>query len=1070
MSFTRKLSYSAAAAALFAIAAPAAVHAQQITSNIRGNVVAQDGTPVQGASVVIVHTPTGTASSTITSASGRFTATGLRVGGPYTITVTSPGYNGERVEGLFTAAGEFVDVPVTLSSGTVDDVIVVTASALNLGGLATGPSSTFNVDDINGLPSISRDPRDLARISGFANLDPENGDALSIAGSNNRYNSFTVDGVTQNDLFGLNSSGFPSENRGPVSIDALESLSLEIAPYDVQFSGFTGGTLNAVTRSGTNEFHGSLAYYWTNQDLVGDTTEGANLTSADFEETTWSATLGGPILEDRLFFFVSYELFDRTDPLGEAPTGGPAAQFTESRVTQAEVDQILGIMQSVYGLDLTNFTEADLSNEDEKILVTFDWNVNEDHRIKFTYNSNDGTSTQERNDGASIGTPSTWYNRAEQTETYAIQVLSDWTDNFSTEFRYAYSTQETGQNAYDGADFANFQIRTPTGGTVSVGPDFFRHANELENELTQVLIRGEYVTGDHLISLGFERREQKTFNLFVPGSEGTYDFDSITDLQNRTASALFYNNAVTNDENDGAANWDYAINSFYLQDEVTWSDALTLIFGLRYESYSASNNITPNAQFAARNGYSNTTTIDGLDIWMPRFAFNYDWGRQFSAGLIETTGITLRGGYGAFSGGSPAVWISNSYSNDGVTIDSIFLGGPINNVDAVNLPAAATTGLTAGDGSVNALAPDFEIPSVWRASLGADVEFMVGDVEGFVFTFDALFDERRDSPFWSDASCGAPAGQSPVDGRPYYNCGTSRQEIIVSNVDGGAGTTFSFSLENEFDNGWSFWLNYTNQDIDEVHPGTSSTATSNYSDHATFDRQNPLNRRSNYEIEHQVNARLGWRHAFFGDYETRAELFMERRSGRPFSYTYGYSNGPGNIYRRISPFGIHESAADDEGTLFYVPMTDANGVVTMTSDPRINYTAGFDIDGFNRYLQQSGLINYAGQIAPANGFQTDWSTIFDLRLSQEIPAFFPQAARGIFYMDIENFGNLLNDDWGRYDNVRYEYFQPVVELYEFDRAAGTYTYDDARGIPHSNEFRISRRSLWQIQFGVRYQF
>jgi Carboxypeptidase regulatory-like domain len=1070
MSFSRKLSYSAAAAALFALAAPAVVHAQQITSNIRGSVTSESGAPISGASVIIVHTPTGTTSSTITNADGRFSATGLRVGGPFSVTVNATGFGAERVEGIFADAGAFVNIPVQLSSGTVSDVIVVTASSLNLGGLATGPSNSFSIDDINGLPSISRDPRDLARISGFANLDPENGDALSIAGANNRYNSFTVDGVTQNDLFGLNSSGFPSENRGPISIDALESLSLEVAPFDVQFSGFTGGTLNAITRSGTNEFSGSLSWYYRDQDLVGDTSEDTVLGTANFEETTWSATLGGPIIEDRLFFFASYELFERTDPLGESPLGGPAAQFTETRVTQAEVDQILGIMQTVYGLDLTNFNEADLANEDEKFLFTLDWNINDNHRVKFTYNSNDGTSTQERNDGASIGTPSTWYNRTEQTETYALQVLSDWTDNLSTEVRYSYSTQETGQSAYDGADIANFQIRTPTGGTVSVGPDFFRHANELENELTQVLLRAEYTTGDHLFSVGFERREQSTFNLFVPGSEGSYDFDSITDLQNRTASGLFYQNAVTNDERDGAANWDYSINTLYLQDELTLSDALTLIFGMRYEQYSASNNIRPNAQFAARNGYTNTTTVDGLDIWMPRFAFNYAWDREFAAGLFQTDGITLRGGYGAFSGGNPAVWFSNSYSNDGITIDSVFIGGPINNVDAVNLPTAATTGLIPGDGSVNAIVPDFDIPSVWRASLGADVDFRIGDVEGFRFTFDALFDERRDSPFWFDASCTTPVGQSPVDLRPIYNCSTARQDIVVRNVDGGAGTIFSYSLENNFDNGVSFWINYTNQDIDEVHPGTSSTATSNYSDHATFDRQNPLNRPSNYEIEHQINARLGWRHAFFDDYETRLELFMERRSGRNFSYTYGYTEGPGRQYRRISPFGINESAADDEGTLFYVPTTDNNGQVTLTSDPRINYTAGFDINGFNQYLQQTGLIQYAGQIAPANGFRTDWSTIFDLRLSQEIPAFFPQSARGTFFFDIENLGNLLNDDWGRYDNIRYEYFQPVVELYDFNRAAGTYTYDDARGVPHSNEFRVSRRSLWQVQFGVRYEF
>ncbi|WP_421792888.1 TonB-dependent receptor [Hyphobacterium sp.] len=1071
MSFTKKIAYSAAAAALFAVATPAAVYAQQITSNVRGVVTADGGAVVSGASVVIVHAPSGTASTTTTDASGRFSATGLRVGGPYTITVTANGFSPERVEGVFLNVGETLNVPLTLMSGTTtDDVIVVTASALNLGDLATGPRANFNIDDITGLPSISRDPRDIARLSPFANLDPENGDAISIAGANNRFNSFTLDGVTQNDLFGLNSSGFPAENRGPVSIDALEALAVEVAPYDVQTSGFTGGTLTAVTRSGTNDFSGSAYYFFTDQSLIGDTTENVQLGTADFEETTWGLTFGGPIIEDRLFFFASYELFERTDPLGETPLGGPLGQFTENNVTQAEVDQILGIMQTVYGLNLTNFDQADLNNEDEKFLFTVDWNVNEDHRVKFTYNSNDGTSTQERNDGASIGTPSTWYNRSEQTETYALQVLSDWTSNFSTEFRYSFSTQQTGQNSVDGADFANFQIRTPTGGTVSVGPDFFRHANELENELTQISLRGEYVAGNHLFSTGFERREQQTFNLFVPGSEGSYDFDSITDLQNRTASGLFYNNAVSNNERDGAANWDYSINSFYVQDEYTWNDNLTLLFGLRYETYGASNNITPNPQFAARNGFSNTTTLDGLNIWMPRFGFNYAWDRNFSAGLFETTGITLRGGYGLFSGGNPAVWISNGYSNDGVTIDSIFIGGPINNVDARILPTAATTGLVSGDGDVNALHPSFEIPSVWRGSLGADVEFSIADVDNFLFTFDALFDDRQDSPFWYDASCTTPTSTSPVDGRPIYSCSTARQEILIRNEDGGGGTTYAFSLSNDFDNGVSFWLNYTNANIDEIHPGTSSTATSNYSDHATSDRQNPLVRPSNYEIEHQIAARLGWRHAFFGEYETRVELFMERRSGRNFSYTYGYTEGPNRKYRRISPFGINERAADDEGTLFYVPQTNANGVVTATSDPLVNFTPGFDLNAFNAYLAQTGLINYAGQIAPANGFQSPWSTVFDLRFQQEIPAFFPRSARGVFFMDIENLGNLLNDDWGRVEQVRYEYFQPVVELWDIDPNTGAYTYDDARGIPHSNESRISRRSLWQIQFGFRYEF
>lgn len=1069
MSLFRKFAYSAATVALLA-SAPAAVHAQQTTSNLRGSVAGDDGSVVSGASVVIVHSPSGTATVTSTGPNGRFSAAGLRAGGPYVVTITADGYTPERLEGIFLGLGGATNVPVILGTGGATDVIVVTGQALNLGSLATGPSARFNADDIDGLPSISRDPRDIARLSPFANIDAENGDAISLAGANNRLNSFTLDGVAQNDVFGLNASGFPSENRGPVSIDALEALSVEIAPYDVQYNNFTGGTINAVSRSGTNEFHGSAYYFFTNQDFIGDRTEDVTLGTSDFEETTFGATLGGPIIQDRLFFFASYERFNRTQPLDRGPVGGTPALNVENGVTQAEVDQILGIMQTVYGLNLTNFNEANLDNQDEKFLISLDWNINEDHRAKFTYNSSEGGSVQERSDRADIGTPSTWYNRAEELQAYSLQVFSDWNENLSTEVRLSYSTQDTQQAAVDGSDFAQFDIVTPTGGTVSVGPDFFRHANELANELFQLKARAEYVYGDHLLSVGFERSAQDVFNLFVPGSEGSYDFASINDLQNRTASSLFYQNAVTNDENDGAASFGYAVNSFYAQDEFTVNDFLTLTFGLRYDTYEADEVIIPNAAFLARHGFSNTNTLEGLDLIMPRFGFNFEVPEDIEIGGFSTNGITLRGGYGRFSGGNPIVWISNSYSNNGVTIDSVFLGGPINNVDARILPVAATSALTAGDGSVNALAADFEIPSVWRLSLGTDIEFDIFESENWLFTFDALFDQQDAAPFWSDAGCGAPVSTSPVDGRPIYNCSTARQDIILSNTDLGQSRILAFSLQNEWDNGVSFWGSYANQDITDAHSGTSSTATSNYSDYATFDRQTPREATSNYEIEHEFKSRLGWRHSFYEDYETRVELFMTHRSGRHFSYTYGYSNGLGNQYRNQSPFGIHESAADDEGTLFYVPMTDASGNVTLTSDPLINYTPGFDITAFNAYLRSTGLINYAGQIAPRNGFDSPWSTIIDLRFQQEIPAFFPESARGVFYLDIENFGNLINDDWGRFEQTGYEYFQPVVELWDIDPATGAYTYDDARGVPHSNENRISRSSLWQVQFGVRYEF
>jgi len=1067
MSLMKKLAMGTATAALLA-AAPAAVYAQETTSDVRG-VVTSGGAPVNGATVTIIHTPSGSTSVATSGANGAFNGRGLRVGGPYTITVTAAGYASQQIEGLQLSLGAPLNLPVSLERGNVDQ-IVVTASAMSFGDLSTGPAARFTSDDINGLPSISRDPRDIARLSPFANLDSENSDAISLAGANNRFNSFTVDGVAQNDMFGLNASGFPSENRGPVSIDALAAISVEVAPFDVQYNGFGGGTINAVTRSGDNDFHGSLYFFSTDESLVGDTTEDVTLGTSPFSEETLGGWISGPIIEDKLFFFASYEEFSRVNPLNRAPLGGPASLNVENDVTQAEVDQILSIMQSVYGLDLTNFDEADLGSTDEKILVSVDWNINNDHRAKLTYNSSEGGSVQERSDRADIGTPSTWYNRSETVDNLSLQLFSDWSDNFSTELKITQSSQETGQDSLDGADFAQFDIDTPTGGTVSVGPDYFRHANALSNDLFQVKLRGEYISGNHIFSFGYEHSSQDVFNLFVPGSEGSYDFDSIVDLQNQNAASLFYNNAVTNDENDAAAEFGVSVDSLYAQDELMVSDQLTMIFGLRYDRYSSDDAPTFNPNFMARYGYANNTTIDGLDIIMPRIAFNYASDAQFEIPFadLSVNDIGFRGGFGRFSGGNPLVWISNSFSNDGVNTDSIFIGGGLAGVDAFNLPVAATTGLVAGDGSVAALAPDFEIPSVWRASFGADVQFDMFGSEDWQFTFDILYDTQDAATFFSDANCPL-LGASAVDGRPIYNCETARQDIVMSNVDEGNAIITTFQLSKDWDNGFSLWMAYANQDVTDAHSGTSSTQTSNYSDYATFDRQNPNNATSNYEIEHDWKLRASWRHAFFEDYETRVELFMNSRSGRHFSYTYGYSNGLGNQYRNQSAFGIHESAADDEGTLFYVPETDASGNVTLTSDPNVTYTAGFDIAGLNSYLHSTGLIGYAGEIAPRNEFDSPWSTQFDLRFQQEFPAFFPNGARGIFYMDIENLGNLLNSDWGRSEGVRYEYFQPVVELYDIN-GAGQYVYDDARGVPHSNENSIHRSSLWQIQFGVRYEF
>lgn len=1065
MAFFKKLAYGTSAAALLAMAPVAAIHAQETTAEMRGFIVDETGAPISGARVTILHEPTGAATVRTTGANGQFDARNLRVGGPYNITIAAEGFQPERAEGVFLQLGETFSASATLRRGAPADVVVVTGQAFG-GELETGPRSRFTQEDIDALPSISRDPRDIARLSPFATVDPTNSDAISFAGQNNRSNSFTLDGVSQNDLFGLNASGFPSENRGPVSIEALEGLTVEVAPFDVEYGDFQGGTINAVTRSGTNEFHGSVFAFYTDDNLVGDASEDDTFTF-DFEEKTYGATLGGPIVRDRLWFFASYETFERVTPLSDGPVGSGYTNEIPG-ITVAEANQVFDILENVYGLDLTRFDEAPADTEDDKLLVRLDWQITDNHRAQYTYNTSEGTSVQERRDRADLGTPSTWYIRAEELESHSVQIFSTWTDNLSTEVKLAYSTQDTGQDSVDGSDFAQFDITLPSGAVLSTGPDFFRHANALSNESWQGKFAADYVYGDHLFTAGYEFFYQDVFNLFVPGSEGSYDFASIADLQNRVASSLFYQNSVTNDENDAAAEFDYLKNTIYVQDEWTVSDALTLIGGLRYEWYQQDDAPTFNSQFEARYGFRNDANLDGLDIILPRFGFNYtpDWAFGYSG--VSADEFTVRGGYGRFSGGSPLVWISNNFSNDGIAIDSVFVPGPITNVDAFNVPTSAQNALTAGDGDTNVLDPSFDIPNQWRFNIGVDFAMDFWSSEDWFFSVDYLRGDNEESPFWRDISC-SQTGTS-FDGRPFYNCGlgSRRQDILLTSVDGGHSDIWTVRSEKAFGENFETMFSYTYSDVEEVHPATSSTASSNYSDWASADRNNPVAARGNYVREHDFKLRLSWADdVLFDEYETRVELFATRRSGQPFSYTFGYSNGPGGKWRNFSPFGIAEGSADDEGALFYVPMTDASGNVTATSDPNVVYRAGFDVAAFNDYLHQTGLISEAGSITERNAYESDWTTLVDLRFQQEIPAFFPQGAKGTFYFDIENVGNLLNEDWGRYEQVNYEYFQPVVELYDIT-PTGQYVYDR---FPQRDESRVYvPTSLWQIQFGVRYEF
>lgn len=1044
------------------------VLAQTTTSAIRGNVSSEAGSIVSGATVTITHVPSGTVSTATTNASGVFSARGLRVGGPYSVTITGSDFTTVQIDDLFVSLDQTLSLPIEVQGNSNREVIVVTGSRAQGGFSNDGLSTSLGLEALNEVASIDRDITDAAELDPFASVNFQSGGAkeLTIAGANNRFNSLTIDGVALNDRFGLNANGYPTQ-RSPISFDAIESLSIQTAPFDVEYNGFTGGTINAVTKSGTNEFHGSVGYYHTSDSLIGDK-NGDNDFNFAFEEDTFVGTLGGAIIKDKLFFFVAYDKYEEVAPLNNGPVGSGAVNIRED-ITLDDVAQVGQIVSDVWGFDIGDFNKGPA--KDEKILANIDWNITDDHRAKFTYLLTDGNTIQEQNGNnflASdniLGASSAWYDNSERVESFIGHVFSDWTANFSTQVKIASTTQATGQDSLSGNEFPNFAVflREVDGDEnyLTIGPDRFRHGNELDQDFMQYKFVAEYSVGDHILKAGYEREEVEVNNLFAQNSEGSYVFDSIEDLRNATASGLLYDNAVTNNENDLRAIWGYNSNSLYIQDSWDVNGYLTIDAGLRYDWYESEGQIRENQNFIDRYGYSNANDIDGLDVILPRVSFKW----------LATEDLTVRGGLGRFSGGAPGVWISNSYSNDGVISDSVSAFGTIN-VPTTPDPATGqyipqdvlnTLATEAPDGSVNALRSDFEIPTTWKLSLGAayavDIPYLGED---WLLSGDFLYNKLENASYWYDQRCENPVGTAP-DGRGVYDCSNGPEAIAVGSVDDGDGMLLAFSASNDWDTDYGrfdMFASYTYADVEDVGYGTSSTATSNYSDFAAYDRQKPRAGTSNYQTEHLAKVRFNWSKEIVNGYQTKVSIFATRRSGQPYSYTFNENNacvldvGGGRCAR--------ESRNDDAGHLLYVP-TGVNDPLFAASS--FGGDAAAQQEFFN-YINSSELGQYAGGIAPRNGDNSRWSTIIDLRIQQELPAI-NEDHKFLLFFDIENFGNLLNSDWGRVERTRYEYERAVVSASIVD---GQYEYFSLRNPDSIKNLEVLSQSVWQIQFGLKYEF
>lgn len=1033
--------------------------AQETTSSMVGFITNADGSPAAGATVEIVHAPSGTRSVATANAEGRYSAAGLRVGGPYNVRVVSPGNPPQVIEGLFISLGKAFTLDLALQQGDMMQEIVVTGDRLTAAVAGTGRS--FSEDQIKNSPTVNRDLKSTLKLDPRVSLDPTNLDAISIAGTNNRFNQISVDGVRQSDDFGLNNNGYPTQ-RSPISLDAIDQLAIVTNPFDVEYTGFQGGLVNIVTKSGTNDFHGSAFYYYTDGDLTGDKNKNNNYTF-NFKEKTYGGTLGGPIIQDKLFFFGSYEKLDAETPQETGPSDG-SAPVKIPGVTQAEYNQVLDIANRVYNYD-AGALGSTLPEKDEKILARVDWNITEGHRATVSYQRTKGNGTSDTGNSVSSRTIATLghlYDRSVTMDQYAGQLYSDWSDNFSTELKFGRKEVVTGQKSLRGTDFAEMEIRTVGGGTINVGPDEFRHANELTNDLNTYKAKGEYLWGDHTLTFGYEREELEIFNLFVPASQGFYIFNSIADFEARRAASFRYANALSNNADDGAAQFGYQTNSLYLEDKWDVTADLELTYGLRYDWWESSDKPNLNQIFTTRYGFDNTRTLDGLDLWSPRVGFKYE--------VNEDT--TLSGGVGVFGGGTPNVWVSNSFSNDGVSItnqsitrnangtftlspgtpaSSTLGAAALNNVNGFDLPAEllARHGGLSGQGDVNAIAPGFNIPSEWQFALTVDHRF---DIEGFGdnwrLSATGQYAKTRDAATWINGRY-VVNGTLP-DGRPRYVLRTGAptgNDLILDTQSKGDRLTITTMLDKEWQTDFgdiNTFAGYTYQDSNEVNPGTSSTALSNWDNIAVADMNDPELATSNYEIKHRFVYAASWEKEWFTDLISTISVVGESRSGRPYSFTF----------RDGGPIFNDPRQNTRDRQLFYVPSSCTD--VTLV---------GATCDQLNDYIARNGLEQYRGQVVPRNSHRAPWVHQVDLAFKQEIPSFF-EGHKAAFTLDIRNVGNLINSDWGRLEQVGFPGVVPVtVPSIGPD---GKYVYTGALADPSINA--NAKSSVWQIQVGVRYEF
>jgi outer membrane receptor protein involved in Fe transport len=1070
--------------------------AQVTTSSITGVVKTADGQPVEGASLVAVHTPSGTQYSTLAKKGGVFTLAGLRTGGPYTLKISFTGLKVETVNDIYLLLGEpFVINPTLLDESKVLSEVVVNALKKKSSGDKSGGASTvINQRMLGSMPTISRSITDFTRVTPQAN-------GTSFAGRDGRFNNTQVDGANLNNNFGLSSDPLPGGGASPISIDAIEEVSVNIAPFDVRQSGFTGAGINAVTKSGTNTLKGSVYGLYRNQDFNGLNVGNAKLPAqVKSSNKIFGATLGGAIIKNKLFFFASYEEEERSQPgIAFSPRGG-SGNGNVSNTSVDSLQKFANHLRTTYGYDPGAFDNfPNFATKNTKILAKIDWNINNNHKLTLKYSDLVNNNDQQLNGSSIPNNPSftpagsggsisrlpnnrfslnsmsfenSNYKFKDIVRTGSIELNSNFNGKFSNQFIATFSKIQA-TRAVAGGIFPTIDIFNNNGQNyMSAGSDPFTRNNDVKNDVFNVTNNFTYYAGKHTITAGATYEYQRVGNMFMPGSASYYAFNSLDDfINNRRPAAFSYTFSLDpNKPSVYAADLKIGQLGVYLQDEYNVNENFKLTYGLRVdkvifpEAPLENPNVTaltfPDRNGAPTNFKTSEWPKQNTIYFSPRVGFRYK---------IDDENIVVRGGTGLFTGRIPFVYLTNMPSNSqmyqasqAVTNPALlgnFLFNP--NPDAYRGSFSPVAGVLANNANIVLMDKAFRFPQVWRNNIAIDKK--LGN--GWSLTVEALITKDINAVVMRNANQKAPNSQlngggdlrpryaATGDRRIYSNIGSA---IVLENANRGNSGSLTFMVTKTSTKGFSGMLAYTMSYANELTSNPGSQATSTWQSNPTTGTQNDLQLfNSAYVTPHRIITNMSYKFNTGKHLATTIGLFGEIARGNNFSYTYnGDINNDANnsdlMYITASPIFVAQAAS--------------GGNPARTVDEQ--HAA------WQQFIQNSPYLRRnLGQYAGRNEVYLPWVARFDLRVVQDIMTNIGARKHTLqLTADIFNVGNLLFKSAGVRQIATTT--QPLIFRGLDAQGRPTFNLQQQGGqlVTKPWQNNLSLASTWSMQLGVRYIF